>query len=259
MGIVNVTPDSFSDGGNFLDTAAAISHGEALADAGAHILDIGGESTRPGARSPSVEEECARTIPVVAALAAKGHTISIDTRRAAVMRAGMEAGAAIINDVTALTGDGAALDTVIEFGAHVILMHMQGDPLTMQDAPTYVNITDEIMEFFAGRIQACETAGVSRRSIAIDPGIGFGKSPNHNLDIIANLTTLQKLDLPIAIGVSRKSFISAISGENEPRNRLAGSISAGLAALDNGAQILRVHDVAETVQAITMWRAIRDR
>lgn len=259
MGIVNVTPDSFSDGGDHLDIEAAVAHGEALAGAGAHILDIGGESTRPGALSPSIEEECARAIPVIEALAASGHTVSVDTRHAAVMRAGLEAGATIVNDITALTGDSESLNVIAETKANVILMHMQGKPNTMQDAPTYSDVVAEIVAFLAERIQACQSAGIPRDRIAADPGIGFGKTPDHNLDLIANIRAFAELGVPTAIGVSRKSFISAVAGENTPKNRLAGSLAAGLAALDGGAQILRVHDVRETVQAISVWRAIRDR
>jgi dihydropteroate synthase len=259
MGILNVTPDSFSDGGDIASTDAAISRGTTLTAAGAHILDIGGESTRPGATPISPSEEIFRVVPVVTALAGAGHIVSIDTRRAPVMHAALNAGATIVNDVSALTNDPAALATVAEHKAHVILMHMQGQPGSMQDAPRYDDVVGEILDYLASRITACEAAGIKRSTIAADPGIGFGKSTDHNLELIARLDEFSALDVPIVIGASRKSFISNVAAPTEPKQRLAGSIASALASLERGAAILRVHDVAETAQALAIWHAIMDR
>ncbi|MCZ6604568.1 MAG: dihydropteroate synthase [Alphaproteobacteria bacterium] len=261
MGIVNVTPDSFSDGGDSFATEAAIAHGRSHAAAGAHILDIGGESTRPGAAPISADEECARVIPVVVALATDGYLVSIDTRRAAVMAAALDAGAAIVNDVSALTDDAASLATVAGTGSCVVLMHKQGAPATMQKGPAYGHAVTEIYDYLGRRIDACDAAGIARARISVDPGIGFCKTIQHNIDLITQLGVFHGLGVPLTVGLSRKSFISDIAPDAhpnaDPKNRLAGSIAAALAALERGAQILRVHDVAETVQAIAVWRALR--
>jgi len=258
MGIVNVTPDSFSDGGDFFDAAAAIAHGRALMTAGADILDIGGESTRPGADPLSPEEEAARVVPVIRALAGEGAVISIDTRHAAVMRAGLEAGARIVNDVTALTGDPDSLSVVAAAGCPVVLMHMQGDPRTMQRNPTYRDAALDVYDYLAARIAACEAAGIPRGRIAADPGIGFGKTVDHNLHILRQISLFHGLGCPLLIGASRKRFIAALSRDEAPKDRLGGSLAVGLHAFSQGVQILRVHDVAQTYQARALWSALQD-
>ena len=254
MGIVNVTPDSFSDGGDYADAHAAIAHGRAQFAAGADIVDIGGESTRPGADPVSIEEELARVLPVVAALAGDGVPVSIDTRHAPVMAEAIAAGARIVNDVSALTHDPDALDVVAASGASVILMHMRGSPETMQKAPRYDDVVLDVYDALAGRVAACEAAGIERSRICVDPGIGFGKTPAHNMALISGLAIFHGLGCAVAIGVSRKSFIDAITGTTRPKDRLAGSLAAMLTALGQGAQVVRVHDVAETVQAVAVWR-----
>ena len=256
MGIVNVTPDSFSDGGQFLGPEAAVRQGRSLAVQGASILDIGGESTRPGAAPVTIEEEIARTIPVIHALAQDGLCVSIDTRRAAVMRAALEAGAAIINDISALEGDPESLSVAAGSRASVVLMHMQGTPATMQDEPAYQDVLREIFDYLEGRIEACLSAGIPRERICVDPGIGFGKTSDHNLELLANLHLFRKLGVPVMLGVSRKSFIGALCRNEPPQERLGGSIAAALAGIARGVQILRVHDVAETAQAVAVWHAI---
>ncbi len=257
MGIVNVTPDSFSDGGNFIDSELAIEHGRRMAEAGADIIDIGGESTRPGAAAVSVDDELDRVLPVVNTLASDGIKVSIDTRKAPVMKAALTNGAAMVNDVTALTGDTDSIDIVADSGAPVILMHMQGDPANMQDNPYYNDTLQEIYDYLEERIEACDRAGIGRERIAVDPGIGFGKTVEHNLEIIRHLDMFGGLGCAIVLGVSRKSFIGAASKDQPPpTDRLAGSLAAMLAGVDNGADIVRVHDVAETRQALDIWRAI---
>jgi dihydropteroate synthase len=256
MGVVNVTPDSFSDGGDHFDTDKAIEHGLRLQAEGADILDIGGESMRPGAVPISIEEEVRRIAPVVAKLAASGAIVSIDTRHAAVMRAAVRQGARIVNDVTALTGDPDSLKAVAESGVGVILMHMQGEPQTMQAAPRYRDAPSEIFGYLAERVAACRAAEIPPERIAVDPGIGFGKTVRHNLEIIARLDRLHALGVAVAIGVSRKAFIGALSRHEAPKDRVAGSLAAALAAVTRGADIVRVHDVAATVQALAVWRAI---
>ena len=257
MGVINVTPDSFSDGGDFHRIDSAIRQGEALRAAGADILDVGGESTRPGAAPVTAEEEKRRVLPVVRALAEAGAVVSIDTRRAAVMAAALEAGATVINDVTALTGDRDSLSVVRGCTAPVVLMHMLGEPRTMQDNPRYRDAPLDVFDRLAARIAVCEAAGVDRARLVVDPGIGFGKRLNHNLQILRALALYHGLGCPVLVGVSRKSFIGTLSGEQDPKRRLPGSLAAGLAALDRGVQILRVHDVAETRQAIAVWQALR--
>ncbi len=263
MGVVNVTPDSFSDGGETFDAATAIARGQAMAEEGAAIIDVGGESTRPGAPPVSVGEELARVLPVVRQLAAgpAGAIVSIDTRRAAVMKAAVDSGAAIINDITALEGsreaDADSLAAAAETGASVILMHMQGDPLTMQENPQYEDAAREVHDYLASRVAAAEAAGIPRARIAVDPGIGFGKTLDHNLDILGRLSLYRDLGCAVVLGVSRKSFIARIGRGGPADRRLAGSIAAGLAGIAGGAHILRVHDVAETRQALDVWAAIQ--
>ncbi|MFN4089014.1 MAG: dihydropteroate synthase [Alphaproteobacteria bacterium] len=255
MGIVNATPDSFSDGGLYATAEAAVAHGLALRAAGADILDVGGESTRPGATPVPVDEEIRRVVPVVAALASDGAIVSIDTRRAAVMRAAMAAGARIVNDVTALTGEADALDAVAAGGAAVVLMHMQGEPRTMQQAPAYLHAPTEVYDFLARRVEACVAAGIVTDRIAVDPGIGFGKTVAHNLALLDALPMLHGLGCAVLVGVSRKGFLGRVGGGDAAGDRLAASVAAALHGLDRGANIVRVHDVADTVKAFAAWRA----
>jgi dihydropteroate synthase len=256
MGIVNVTPDSFSDGGRFLDPARAIAHGRALMEAGADILDIGGESTRPGAASVPPEEERRRVEPVIRDLAAAGAVISVDTRHAAVMAAALAAGARIVNDVTALTGDPGSLDVIAGSDAAVVLMHMQGEPGTMQRDPHYTLASLDVVEYLEGRITACEAAGIPRQRIVVDPGIGFGKRQRHNLEILSRLALFQALGCGLLLGVSRKSFVAELAGGVAPEARVPGSLAGALHGVAQGAQILRVHDVDATRQALTLWQRI---
>jgi dihydropteroate synthase len=258
MGILNVTPDSFSDGGLYHERDAAIARGRALAAAGADIVDIGGESTRPGAEPVPVEAEIARTIPVIEALARDAIKISIDTRHAAVMRAALAAGASIINDVTALAGDPESLAVAAASNAAIILMHMQGQPGDMQKDPVYRYAPIDIYDKLAEHIAACLTAGIRPERLCVDPGIGFGKTLEHNRQILADLDVLHGLGVPLLLGVSRKSFIAALSRQEPIDGRLPGSLAAALFGLRRGARILRVHDIAETAQAVALWRAIED-
>lgn len=256
MGIVNVTPDSFSDGGEAFETSAAVARGRAMAAAGADILDIGGESTRPGSAPVSEEEERRRVLPVIEALAAEGLLVSIDSRRAGIIADALTAGARIVNDVTALTGDAKSMDVVAASAASVILMHMRGEPATMQDAPAYDDAPTEVRDYLAARVAACEAAGIARHRIAVDPGIGFGKTLTHNLEILNRWRMLHEIGCAVVLGASRKSFIGALSGESEARARVPGSLATALAARARGAQIFRVHDVAETHQALRVFDAI---
>jgi len=256
MGIVNTTPDSFSDGGLRLDPEVAVAAGLAMVEAGADIVDVGGESTRPGSDPVPEDEELARVAPVVAALAAAGVTVSVDSRRPKVMAAAHAAGARIINDVAAL-GEPGALEAAASGTADVCLMHMVGAPKSMQDDPHYDCAPLEVYAFLAERVAASEAAGIGRARIAVDPGIGFGKNVEHNAQILGCLAMYHGLGCPLLLGVSRKRFIAALSRGEPPDQRLAGSLAAALAGLDAGVQILRVHDVAETAQAIRVWQAIR--
>ncbi|MGH6883476.1 MAG: dihydropteroate synthase [Hypericibacter sp.] len=256
MGVINVTPDSFSDGGRFLDAGKAIAHGEALVEAGAEILDIGGESTRPGAEPVSADEEIRRVVPVIEALRKTGIALSIDTRHARVMAVAVGAGAKIINDVTALTGDPDSLRVAAASGAGVVLMHMRGEPRTMQKNPRYREAALDLYDYFTERLDTAEAAGLSRRRIAIDPGIGFGKAIAHNQDILNRLALLHGLGCPILLGVSRKSFIAKLSRGEDAGHRLPGSLAAALWGLKAGVQMIRVHDVAETAQAVAVWQAL---
>ncbi len=258
MGIINVTPDSFSDGGEALDAGNALERGRAMVEAGAAILDVGGESTRPGADPVSEDDEMARVLPVVRGLADQGFVVSIDTRHAAVMEAATGEGARIINDVTALTCDPRSLEVAAASDAHLILMHMKGEPSTMQNDPRYEDAAREVFDYLAARVSACEAAGIDRRRIAVDPGIGFGKTLDHNTEILKRLELYRELGLPLVLGVSRKSLIASIARSEPPKARLPGSLAAALAGISRGASILRVHDVAETRQALEVWAAIGD-
>jgi dihydropteroate synthase len=255
MGVVNVTPDSFSDAGLFLDADAAVAHGMELARDGAEILDVGGESTRPGAKEVPAEEERARTEPVVRALAEAGHTVSIDTSKREVAEAALGAGAKIVNDVTAMRSDPEITGLVAERGAGLVLMHMQGDPRTMQANPTYGDVVDDVKAFLAERTEAAIAGGVDEERIWLDPGIGFGKTLEHNLELLRRLGELGELGRPLVVGTSRKSFIGKIDG-SEVGDRLGGTIASSVLAVAEGADILRVHDVREAAQALTLAGAI---
>ena len=256
MGIVNVTPDSFADGGEYFDADAAIAHGLKLAEEGAAILDVGGASTRPGADDVSVDEELRRVIPVIEALAQQTSIpISIDTSKPEVMRAAVAAGAGMINDIYGLRNDGA-LDTAAELNVPVVLMHMQGEPRTMQDAPQYDDVVGEVHRFLAERIFVAELAGITKRNIVIDPGFGFGKTTQHNLQLLAQLRRFTELGVPVLAGLSRKRSIGELTGREDPRARTAGSVAAHLIAAQNGAMLLRVHDVAATVDALRVLDAL---
>ncbi|HEY1504226.1 MAG TPA: dihydropteroate synthase [Stellaceae bacterium] len=256
MGIVNATPDSFYRGSSG-DPEAAIALGCAMYKAGADIIDIGAESTRPGAAPVSEAEELHRLEPVVRALAASGAVLSVDTRHAGVMATVLAWGARIINDVSALEGEGS-LDAAAKVGAPVVLMHMRGEPGTMQQAPHYVSASLDVADYLAQRIAACEAAGIPRHRIVVDPGIGFGKTIAHNLEILARLSLFHALGCGVLIGLSRKSSIGRLSGGVPAEERLPGSIAGALQTLRQGVQILRVHDVAETKQAVAVWQAIAD-
>lgn len=252
MGVVNVTPDSFSDGGRFLDPAAAVHHGLALIESGCDILDVGGESTRPGADPVAEDEEIRRVLPVVSGLAGRGVPVSIDTRRGAVMRSAIEAGATVVNDVTALSADRDALAVAAALGASVVLMHMRGEPATMQRQPVYAHAPYEILAYLRTRIAACAAAGIPRTRIAVDPGIGFGKTAAHNAQLLAEAALFHDLGCPVVVGASRKSFIARLSHGERAEERLPGTLAAVAAAAAQGVQIHRVHDVAEARQALAI-------
>jgi dihydropteroate synthase len=254
MGVVNVTPDSFSDGGRYLDPETAIAHGRELAEQGAEILDVGGESTRPGAGEVPAEEELARVEPVVAGLAGMA-TVSVDTSKSSVAAASLDAGASIVNDVTALRGDPEIAGLCADRGAGLILMHMQGDPRTMQENPRYDDVVDDVKAFLAERLEAACAAGVGEDGIWLDPGIGFGKTLEHNLELLRRLGELRELGRPLVIGTSRKGFIGKIDGSPVDA-RLGGTIASSILAAAEGADVLRVHDVAETAQAARVASAI---
>lgn len=256
MGIVNVTPDSFSDGGDFENTQAAIDHAIALTEAGADILDIGGESTRPGAEPVPPNVEQSRVIPVIKALADRGLKVSADTRHASTMGAALEAGASIVNDITALSGDPDALSVVAKHRAPVILMHMQGQPQTMQTEPTYQWAPVDVYRMLKARVEVCVEAGIQLGSICVDPGIGFGKDDSHNLSLLDNLAVFHGFGCPVMLGASRKSFIDRLCDAPDPKDRIGGSIASALAGVAQGVQLLRVHDVAETKQAITVTNSV---
>jgi dihydropteroate synthase len=256
MGVVNVTPDSFSDGGQYLDPAAAIRHGEELGRDGAEILDVGGESTRPGANPVDEAEELRRVVPVVEGLAT-GATVSIDTSKAAVAAAAIDAGAAIVNDVTALQGDAAMGGLCAERGVEVVLMHMPGNPRTMQDDPRYDDVVEDVGAFLASRVEFAVGAGIAEERIWLDPGIGFGKTLEHNLELLRRLAELRELGRPLVVGASRKSFIGKIDG-SAVGDRIGGSLASAMLAAAEGADVLRVHDVGETAQALRVAGAILD-
>lgn len=257
MGVVNVTPDSFSDGGEYLDPALAIAHGEELVRDGADVLDVGGESTRPGAEEVGVEEELARVGPVVAGLAGVA-TVSIDTSKASVAEAALDAGAAIVNDVTALRGDPGMAGLCAQRGAGLVLMHMKGDPRTMQENPVYDDVVDDVNAFLAERLEAAVAAGVDEEKVWLDPGIGFGKTLEHNLELLRRLGELRELGQPLVVGTSRKGFIGKVDG-SEVGERLGGTIASSTLAAAEGADVLRVHDVAEAGQALKVAAAIHTR
>jgi len=255
-GIINVTPDSFSDGGEHFDVAAAIAHGVRLADEGADLLDVGGESTRPGAQPISADDEIARVVPVIEALAKQTMLpISVDTSKPEVMRAAVAAGAGMINDVYALRGDGA-LDAAAALNVPVCLMHMQGEPRTMQQDPHYDDVVSDVRRFLAERIFACEMSGIDKKRIVADPGFGFGKTLEHNVALLAALDQFAALGVPLLVGLSRKAMIGTPTGREKHADRAVGSAAAAMIAVQKGAAIVRVHDVAATRDAIAVWAAV---
>jgi len=258
MGIINVTPDSFSDGGWFFDPVRAVDHGLQLIEDGADILDIGGESTRPGAIPVPVEEEIRRVVPVIRnlSLQARHIPLSVDTRNAPTMAAALEAGATLINDISALTHDKDSLLVAARSEAAVVLMHTQGTPEIMQASPQYTDVTENVYQFLKGRMDICLQSGIQKERLIVDPGIGFGKTLEHNLQLFRDLDRFHTLGVPVLLGASRKSFIAKICGDIPTDLRLPGSLTAALWAVQKGIQILRVHDVAETKQAIKVLKAI---
>ena len=255
-GIINVTPDSFSDGGEHATTEAAVAHGLALAEQGADVLDVGGESTRPGAAEVPLQEELRRVIPVIEQLAARtALPIAVDTSKPELMRAAVAAGAGMVNDVYALRREGA-LDAVAALGVPVCLMHMQGEPRSMQDDPRYDDVVGEVHRFLADRLFACELAGIDRRKVLVDPGFGFGKNLEHNLALLRALERFADLGSGVYAGLSRKSMIGELTGRKAPAERAAGSVAAALIAVQRGARMVRVHDVAATVDALAVWQGV---
>lgn len=254
MGVLNVTPNSFSDGGRYFNPARARDHARRMVGEGADLVDIGGESTRPGSLPVDEAEEVARVIPLVEALAAEGVAVSVDTRKPGVMRAALAAGAAMVNDVCALRAPGA-LEALAASDAGVCLMHMRGEPRTMQDAPAYGDVVAEVRAFLLARAAACEAAGIAPERIVLDPGFGFGKTLAHNLALLAHLDALTAAPYPVLVGLSRKSSLGEITGR-PPDERLAASLAAALAAVSRGAALLRVHDVRESVDALKVWQAV---
>jgi dihydropteroate synthase len=258
MGILNATPDSFSDGGMHLAPEAAIARGRALISAGADIVDIGGESTRPGAVPVPPDEELRRVRPVLIGLSNSNTALSIDTRHSAVIEAAIDAGAAIVNDVTALAGDPRSLALAADRRAFVVLMHMRGDPVTMNEAPSYRYAPLDVYDFLEDRVEACVAAGLPRAHIVVDPGLGFGKTTEHNVAILERISLLHGLGCGILLGASRKLALGAARNTTEPMQRLGASLGAALGALEQGVQLLRVHDVTETRQAVDIWHALRN-
>jgi len=259
MGIVNATPDSFSDGGQFADAGAAAEAGARMAAAGAAIVDVGGESTRPGARSIWEGDEIERVAPVIRQLAAGGAAVSCDTRKADVMTAAVEGGAHMINDVSALTYDARSAGVAAGLKVPVVLMHHQGAPEVMQDDPRYDDVLIEVYLWLEERVAAAVGAGLARENILVDPGFGFGKNVGHNLELMNGLALFQSLGCPVVVGASRKRTIGALSGEAPADKRIGGSIAFAMKAFEQGVQIIRVHDVPETVQALRIWRGMRDQ
>ncbi len=258
MGILNVTPDSFSDGGDFVSPQVAIERARLMVEEGADIIDIGGESTRPGARPVSEQEELERVIPVIQAIASELPVpVSIDTSKPGVMREAVSAGAGMINDVMALRTSGA-LEAARDAGVPVCLMHMQGEPRTMQQDPEYGDVVEDLLQFFRERMQACSEAGIPRERLLLDPGFGFGKRLEHNVALLARLERFSELGLPLLVGISRKSMIGALLGDAPVNERLHGSVAAALLAVERGAAIVRVHDVKPTVDALKLFQAVRE-
>ena len=255
MGVVNVTPDSFSDGGEWLDPDAAIAHGRALVAQGAAILDIGGESTRPGAEPVGEAEELRRVVPVLDGLAGAGARLSIDTSKACVAAAALDAGASIVNDVTALRGDPEMAALVAERGCDVCLMHMLGEPRTMQRDPRYDDVVADVRAFLAARLEHAIEAGIEAQRVWLDPGIGFGKTIDHNLELLARLDEIVALGRPVVVGTSRKSFLGTLTGGRAPVDRVAGTIATNVIALTRGASVFRVHDVVEARDALLVAAA----
>ena len=258
MGILNVTPDSFSDGGAHIEPDTAVAAARAMAEAGAGIIDVGGESTRPGATEVPEAEEIARIAPVIGPVAALGAPVSIDTRKAGVARAALEAGAAVVNDVSALTFDPRLADVCATTGAPVILMHAQGTPETMQDDPRYDDVLLDVFDALEGHLARAEAAGIPRARCVVDPGIGFGKTLAHNLALIRGIALFHGLGVPVMLGASRKGFIGQVSGAPGGAARAPGSVAVALRAAAEGVQLLRVHDVAETAQALALWQATEE-
>jgi dihydropteroate synthase len=257
VGIINVTPDSFSDGGQFADLESAVAHGVRLAEEGADMLDVGGESTRPGSADVSVEEELRRVLPVIEQLIARtALPIAVDTSKPEVMRAAVAAGAGMINDVYALRREGA-MDAAADLRVPICLMHMQGEPRSMQDAPYYDDVVGEVHRFLTDRLFACELAGIDRRKVMVDPGFGFGKDLEHNLALLRRLERFADLGSGVYAGLSRKSMIGTLTGRKDPAERAAGSVAAALIAVQRGARMVRVHDVAATVDAVKVWHAVQ--
>jgi dihydropteroate synthase len=256
MGIVNVTPDSFSDGGSFLDTASAVDQGARLAEEGADVLDVGGESTRPGAAQVPVDDELERVVPVVEQLVKQVDVpVGVDTRKAEVARRALDAGAAIVNDVTA-GSDADMFGVVRETGAGLVLMHMRGDPQTMQDDPRYDDVVTEVRDYLASRIGSAVAAGVPRAQLCVDPGIGFGKNLDHNLAILRAIASFRELRTPVLVGASRKRFIGQLTGVDDPADRIEGTAGAVAWCAAQGVDVVRVHDVAQTVRALAVVDAI---
>jgi len=255
MGVVNITPDSFSDGGHYLDPKLAVAHARRLIGEGADILDIGGESTRPGAAPVSLDEERRRVLPVLEQLAAGNVPVSVDTRKPALMREAIAAGASIVNDVTALSAPGA-LEAVAKSPAAVCLMHMQGEPGTMQENPSYRDVVAEVRDYLAGRVAVAQAAGIARDRIVVDPGFGFGKTVEHNLSLLRSLSEFRPLGGALLAGISRKAMLGKLTGR-EPQERVHASVAAALVAVQNGAHIVRVHDVAATRDALAVWNSVR--
>ena len=260
MGILNVTPDSFSDGGKFTNPDVAVGHALAMAADGADILDIGGESTRPGAATVEVDAEVARTAPVIAAIRAATHCpISIDTRKARVAQAAMDAGADLINDVAAMTFDPAIAQVAASTGAPVCLMHAKGDPAKMQDDPAYDNVLLDVYDFLVARVEAAEAAGIPRHLIVVDPGIGFGKTLDHNLTLLRGLPLFHAIGCPVLLGASRKRFIGTLGDAPDAGDRMPGSVAVALHGVASGVQFLRVHDIRETRQALRLQMVVMGR
>lgn len=259
MGIINATPDSFSDGGQFESAAEAAEAGARMSAEGAAIIDVGGESTRPGARSIWEGDEIERVAPVIRQLASGGSAVSIDTRKADVMLAAIDAGARMINDVSALTYEARSVEVAASLGVPIVLMHHKGAPEVMQEDPSYDDVLVEVYLWLEGRVSAAISAGIARDRILVDPGFGFGKNVGHNLELMNGLALFHSLGCPIVVGASRKRTIGALSGEVGVDRRLGGSIAFALKAAEQGAQIIRVHDVFETVQALRIWRGMRDQ